>query len=180
MRARGAPLVSLVMAMAGLWLAWPIAAQVSKPAPLELSNDAKDALHDKWPEWQIAPVGPETASCAKDDEPASALVQADLNGDTTMDFGAAIHTQAGVRLVVLLYRPWGYNVFDLDALGEQSASRMLTITRRGTKFTNPLLKFDDYLVNDTLTAVACTGERTFYRWIGTGFDKIVLPASGLR
>lgn len=180
MRARGTRIVCLVGVVVGLCLAWPSAAQVSKPGPLELPDAAKDALHEKWPDWQLAPLDPEADSCAKDDVPSLPLAQADFNGDGIADYGATIRTSAGVRLVVLLYRPWGYDVSDLDALGDQSANRMLSVTRRGTKFTNPLLKFDDYLVNDTLTLMACSGERTFYRWIGTGFDKLVLPPSAPR
>jgi hypothetical protein len=139
-----------------------------------LPKDARKALDKKWPGWQMAAIDPASASCLADQTAARAVVEGDFDSDGRADIGAAIQTPQGVRLVAMTWREWGYEVYDLDSLGDKMASAYLGRERPGAKFLNPNTQLDDYFPTDTLAAYTCSGGRTAYLWTGLGFRKIVI------
>jgi hypothetical protein len=144
-------------------------------APPELPKDARAALKHQWPGWTEARPDPQATACRAADGGARTLQMADLDGDGNADYALAVNTGTEVRLVGLVYRPWGFVLHDLDSLGQQTATRSLEIRPRGQQFTNPRTQLRDFYPADTVAASACGGDTAVYMWRGSGFDKVVLP-----
>jgi hypothetical protein len=149
-------------------------ALVVSPPPESLPKAARDALNNKWRGWQIATVDPALSCLTGDAATSPMLVQADFDSDGHPDVAAAIQTPQGVRLVAMMSREGGYELFDLDALGDKTAAAYLRVESRGTKFLRPPLQVPDYFSDATLATYTCGGGHTVYVWSGAGFEKIAL------
>jgi hypothetical protein len=146
-------------------------------APIEsgsLSSDARGALADLWPKWQPATLDPQVRNCAAGRNDPPLRLEFDADGDGAMDLALAVQTGEGTRLAVILNRALDTVVHDLDSLGGPAANGFLGVAPRGSRFTNPATKLDDYFGNPTLTATRCGEPVTAYRWTGVGFEKVVL------
>jgi len=148
--------------------------QTAARQPPPLSGKARDALNTMWPGWQVAAVDAAATACAPG--AAAGPVAIDIDGDGTSDLALAVQTTDGVRLAVLIHRPWGYDLYDVDGLGTGSVSGYLAVTPRGTSYPNPRTSLNSYAGYDTVTLLRCDdAARTLYLWRGFMFEKIVQP-----
>lgn len=154
--------VAAVLAAAG-----PLGAQSGES---DVPKAARKLLADKWKGWRLAPLDPQALACQRDGQP-SAVAQGDFDGDGRADLALAVSTPAGARLAVVLSRLEDGVLYDVDALGDASASAWLSVQRRGARFRRPGEVVDDYFPAATLTAQRCAGPRTAYFWNGLGFKK---------
>lgn len=141
-----------------------------------LPKAAEAALDEKWPHkgWKMTTVDPKIASCLPAGTPAKDVVTADFDSDGMSDIAATILTDKGVKLVVLMARTWGYDVYDVDSLGDKQATVSLSLEKRGTRFTNSANGAVDNYPADTITASACGASRVSYIWTGLGYRKVTL------
>jgi hypothetical protein len=138
---------------------------------LELPDKAEDALDDRWDTWSVAPLATEATSCAPE---AAGALSLDVDSDGLEDIVLAVLTPDGVRLVALLRRLRGYDLYDVDALGEIEADGHLVVMPRGTAYRNPRTSLDDYVANDTVGVHRCDQEQVeLYLWYGFRFEKII-------
>jgi len=168
-------LIGLVVFLGHLTATAAPMAAPQAPAPPELPKAARDALKQQWRDWTQAAADPQATACRAHDGGARTLVTADLDGDGFADYALAVKIAAGVRLVALVYRPWGFVLHDLDAIGEQSATRAIDVEPRGGQFMNPRTHLSDFYPADTLAVSNCVGETAVYLWRGAGFEKVILP-----
>jgi len=141
-----------------------------------MPKSARGVLAKKWPNWQLASIDSSAGACLAG-KPAQARVTGDFDYDDHVDIAAAIQTGLGTRLVALIWRSWGYDLYDIDALGEQTASGYLEIASHGTKFVNPTTMLPDFFSGNTLTVRACGKPATAYTWNGVGFSKLKIAGS---
>jgi hypothetical protein len=151
----------------------PLAAQ--KSGGVALPKIARKALDAKWKGWQLATMDPQSQSCRGDGGESPVVLQGDFDDDGRLDTALAIKTAQGVRLVAAMARVQETLLYDIDSLGDAAASGYLGLERRGTKFTNPNTKLDDYFAADTLTVYRCGQPRTAHIWTGLGFSKVTIP-----
>jgi hypothetical protein len=139
------------------------------PAPVELPDEARDALEEKWRDWAPAEL-PSAAACLKDGAaPASGVVRADFDSDGHPDYVLAVRTGGLVRLAVVLQRIPKSVVFDLDELAADVPAA-LTLAPRGSRFT-PAGGIDDYYPAETIVVRRCDGSEVAYVWTGFSFRK---------
>jgi hypothetical protein len=165
-------MVFLSLILASLLSSAPATQDV--PAPVELPDEARDALGEKWRDWARAEL-PSAAACLKDGAaaPAGAL-RADLDSDGHPDFILAVRTGGLVRLAAVLQRIPKYVVFDLDELpGDAPAA--VTLASRGARFT-PAGGIDDFYPAETVVVRGCDGSEIAYVWTGFSFRKT--PVAG--
>jgi hypothetical protein len=144
------------------------------PAPVELPDDARDSLQEKWRDWAPAEL-PSAAACLKDGgAPASRVVRADLDGDGHPDYVLAVRTGGLVRLAVVLQRIPKPVVFDLDELPAEVPGA-LTLAPRGSRFT-PAGGIVDFYPAETVVVRRCDGSEVAYVWTGFSFRKT--PVAG--
>ena len=141
-----------------------------------LPQAAIAALDDKWPKkgWQITSVDPKVAACLPKGIAAREVVTADFDSDGLSDIAAMITTPQGVRLVVLMARTWGYDVYDVDSLGDKTASVSLGLEPRGKRYENPALGLSNNYSADALTTYICGTTRVSYLWSGNGYYKVTV------
>jgi hypothetical protein len=175
MPSRLRPLAIVVLAAWGLSAGWA-PAQSQKAASPILPDEARESLKKKWPEWAPAAVATAIDTCRPGGKPAAALVTADFDSDGHADFAAAIQTKAGVRLVVLTWRPWGFDLYDVDSLGDHGLDASVLVAAPGLKFVNPRSGLDDYFSGDTLMTRSCGSGATAYIWTGVGFTRVVIAS----
>lgn len=141
-----------------------------------LPKAADEALDERWATWSLATIDPGAMACAADARPAVTL---DIDGDGLSDVAALVQTPDGVRLVALLSRLWGYDLYDIDALGETTASGYLTAMPRGTAYVNPRTAAESYLSNATMAVRRCgMPEIDLYLWYGFRFEKTTATPRG--
>lgn len=161
-------LCALSMGMAGAGI--PRDASQAPPLP----GKARNALKATWPDWHVAPVDAAATACAPG--PAAGPVAIDIDGDGTPDLALAVQTTQGIRLAVLMHRPWGYDLYDVDGLGDAAVSAYLAVTPRGSAYPNPRTAQSSHAGHDTLTWRRCDDPaRTLYLWRGFMFEKVVVP-----
>jgi hypothetical protein len=165
----------MFVAFAGVLAAGPSVATQSLQSAT-MPRAARTVLTKKWPLWELASIDSAASSCATG-KPAEARVTADFDYDDHVDIAAAIKTAKGVRLVALVWRSWGYDLYDVDALGEQTATGYLEVAGHGTKFINPTTMLPDFFSGNTLTIHTCGKPTTAYTWNGVGFRKITIAGS---
>jgi hypothetical protein len=161
--------------------AWSLtAARAQTPAPKSASpvlpDEARESLKKKWPGWQLAAPAASIGACLPGGKAPATFVTADFDTDGHADYAAAVQTQQGVRLAALTWRPWGFDLYDVDALGDQGAAASIVVAARGVKFTNPRTLQEDYFPGDTLTSRSCDKGATAYFWTGVGFSRLVIPS----
>ena len=141
-----------------------------------LPKAAEAALDEKYPHkgWQMTTVDPSVASCLPSGTPAKEVVTADFDSDGMSDIAAAVVTPAGVRLIVLMARTWGYDVYDVDGLGDKVASVSLGLEKRGKRFVNSANGAVDNYPADTITTLTCGANQVSYIWSGIGYRKVTV------
>ena len=153
------------------------AAPASAPAttgPPVLPELARKAIDEKYKQWDLARVVP-AGSCQDRLGPSPNLISGDFNDDGFTDYGAWIATSGGVRLIALMGWLSDYQVYELETLPDTTAPRFLGLEKRGTKFSNPKTKLEDYFSQNTLTTYSCGKDRIVYLWVGFHFEREVLP-----
>jgi hypothetical protein len=163
----------VAIALASLGSLPPVFVQ-SQTAPPTLSKDARNALKDKWPGWQLAEIDVQGNSACLDARAPSPVVQADIDSDGHPDVAAAIRTAQGVRLVALISRPGHYDTYDIDALGDTVSAAFLGIQPRGSSFRKVGEWIDHFYSADTLAAYQCGKPTAAYLWNGFRFLKIMV------
>jgi hypothetical protein len=141
-----------------------------------LPQAALDALDEKWPHkgWQMTTVDPQVVSCLPKGTPAKEVVTADFDSDGMSDIAATVMTPNGVRLVVLMARTWGYDVYDVDGLGEKVSSVSLGLEPRGKRYTNLAANLQNNYSADAITTFVCGTTRVSYLWSGNGYYKVTV------
>ena len=162
----GMPLRTLLVV---LMLAAGVPAQEAAP-PVELPDDAMEALEETWKGWTPAAIDAEAAACAKNGASAAPPLLTDLDSDGHGDYVLAVQTSSGPRLVAVLYRVSRYVVHDLDEL----ASGVPLMAPRAAKFTPAGGGVDDYFPADTRLVRRCGQPDVAYLWNGFGFRKTPL------
>jgi hypothetical protein len=154
---------------AALVLAGAVGPQAQEPRP-ELPEDARQALTARWAEEWSLPSALEPP-CGNDGVTAP-LTTTDLDNDGRQDLVAVIQTPDGVRLVAMLYRLTGYEIFDLDALAGEMAG-VVMLAPRGARF-SPARGPDDFFPASTIVVRQCDGAATGYLWSGITFRRIAI------
>jgi|SRR5579862_2073780 len=132
------------------------------------------ALDHKWPrkDWQRATLDPQVASCLPATVPPKTVVTSDFDSDGMSDIALAVSTSKGTRLVVLMARTYGYELFDVDALGDKAAGLALGIDPRGKRFVNADTTGVDNYSSDSIAAIGCANAHFSYLWSGFDFYKV--------
>lgn len=130
-------------------------------------------LDDRWDTWSLAAIAPDASACAADAAPAVTL---DVDGDGLADVAAAVRAPDGVHLVALLRRQRGYELFEIDRLGDDVASGYLTVTPPGRAYQNPRTGQETWTLAPTITILRCgQNSADLYEWFGFRFNKITVP-----
>jgi hypothetical protein len=124
--------------------------------------------------WQMTTVDPQVASCLPKGTPAKEVVTADFDSDGMSDIAAMITTSEGARLVVLMARTWGYDIYDVDKLGEKTSSVSLGLEPRGKRYTNLAAGLTNNYSADAITTFVCGKTRVSYLWSGNGYYKVTV------
>ena len=166
---------TLVALLMGGCLVANAGAQSPAPAapPVTISKALAKRLGRQFPGWQLAAL---ESSCQAQAGDSPSLVSGDFNSDTLPDFAVQLQATApGVAIAVAFTGLDDARVVQLDTGAGAAAPRILSIARRGTKFTSAA-GVDDYFPHATLIATTCAGERTAYSWNGSTFTAIPLKA----
>jgi hypothetical protein len=163
MRLAAASLIVMLAAPAG-----PVPLQVPDDASL-LPDDARDALGDRWPDWELASA---VASCEAG--PLQRVVPFDADGDGRQDVAVAVRAADAVHVAIFLNRPWGYILHDVDALPGATGALSLGVAQAGDRFKAQGRTLADFFSNATLVVSTCEGTLTGYLWNGVRFEKTPL------
>ena len=143
--------------------------------PGALPNDAAKLLDAKYPGWQLADFTPASSGpgCADRSGKASTIVNDDFNTDGFGDWAVEIRVGDTIKLVAIMGWLADFKLHEIESAPGAKADRFLTSLPRGTKFTNPMTKSDDYLSHNSIVTQSCAGDRVFYLWDGDGFQKVI-------
>jgi hypothetical protein len=153
-----------------------VLAQDLQPARVDLPEEAREALKDRWEDWSLA--SPVAAPCATDGGAAVAPVTAaDLDNDGQLDYVTAVQTSEGPRLVAVMFRAWEYAAIELDPLGGDAAAGVLSLEPRGARYTK-VNGLDDYFPAVTIVVRRCDGGSVAYIWSGIDFRRTSIGKTG--
>jgi hypothetical protein len=153
-----------------------VPAQKAASGAADLPKTTQKALDDLYKKhWDLAPIDPQSTSCAGATGAPSATVQGDFNNDGLPDTAIAVKAADGSgHLVVVFDRKDMPVVATADALPPAGLTGVLSVARLGTTYTNPDDGLKDFFASDTLMLTPCGQPATAYFWNGLGFRKIVL------
>jgi hypothetical protein len=146
-------------------------APVSVPGPpgLMLPAGLKEALDNRWPQWEIVPPADAAACGTRFDRPPAAIITTDLNGDATEDFAFQIASPDGRHVVAALARiDQEYDI--LEVATGTDASAVLGVKRRGRSYRQQAEGVEHFFSLDTLAFGPCNQPETAYLWTGTAFQ----------
>jgi len=141
--------------------------------PGVLPKQAAHALDDKYPGWTLAQFSGTDAACGTRAGSSPTQVNDDFNTDGFGDWALEIRSGDAVKLVVVMGWLADFRVYEVESTPGDKAAVYLTTLKRGTKYTNPVTKSDEYLSHNSLVTQPCGGDRVFYLWNGDGFRKVV-------
>jgi hypothetical protein len=127
-------------------------------------------LDARWSGWQIVPPGPEAAACTtRFDEPASAVVTGDWNGDGAPDLAFQIATPDGRRVVAAFQRLDGEYLVE-EVTTAPAPGGVLGVERKAGAYRHQADGVEFYYGLDTIAFGACSQPEMAYFWTGTRFE----------
>jgi hypothetical protein len=162
----GASLLALSPAFAHAQVTTPPA-----PSAVELSEDIREELDERYPGWTVkAGTGCDAASAG-----GPLLLTSDFDNDRLPDYGVVI-TRADGAAQVLAILTRDKNAI-IHELGPWTDGARLQVLPPGRKFRPADSHVDDYFSAQTLAAGACGGATTAYLWTGKEFKATQLQVN---
>jgi len=142
-------------------------------APGVLPKQAAQALDDKYPGWTLAQFSSGDAACDARAGASPTKINDDFNTDGFGDWALQIRSGDAIKLVVVMGWLADFRVYEVESAPGEKATRFLVDLKRGTKYTNPVTKSDEYLSHNSVVTKSCAVDQVFYLWNGDGFRKVV-------